>query len=187
MSDGTMVSEDELARRVRAALEQEPGRMTGQLARQFEVPEARIIRALPGERVRELDVDRWEELFRAFEEVGLLHVIVSSGAVTMERFGRFGNFSRTGPFFNVQTSSLDLHIRPERLGACFAVEKPSHTDERRTYSFQFFDTEGHAAIKVFFNFGESARRERLERFQALRRKFARTELPSDKQHEEESA
>ena len=79
------------------------------------------------------------ELVRAFETLGDVHVIVTNGSVTLESFGRFGNFSSFGEsdhrYFNVQTKSLDMHIRPATIAAVFAVEKPGHMDGVRTLSF----------------------------------------------------
>ena len=98
--------------------------MTLQLARQLGVPEVEVIRAMPDGRAVELDVGRWEELLRSFEELGKVHVIVSNGCVTSEATGQFGGFSTWGEFFNVQSESLDMHIRWERLAAVFAVVKP---------------------------------------------------------------
>jgi putative heme degradation protein len=104
-----------------------------------------------------LDVSSWEQLLRAFESLGNVHVIVTNGAVTLESFGQFGNFSTFGGgderYFNVQTKSLDMHIRPTALAAVFAVEKPGHMDGVNTLSFQFFDHNGASAFKVFLTFG----------------------------------
>src|SRR5205823_2935524 len=119
-------------------------------------------------------------LFRALEELGDVHVIVSNGAATLEAVGRFGGFSTTGEFFNVQTKSLDMHVRYRQLAAIFAVEKPSHMDaaapaDRRamTLSFQFFDGAGAAALKVFVHFAGTPRPERAARFAELRERFRR--------------
>jgi putative hemin transport protein len=157
--------------RIEDALRAAPAQMTLVLARQLGVPEVEIVRALPADRAVELDIDRWEELFRAFQDRGDLHVIVSNGAVTCEVVGRFGGFSIWGEFFNVQTPSLDLHIRSAQLAAVFAVEKPSHVSGLNTQSFQFFDREGAAALKVFFNFGGEATPEQVAEFDRLRQEF----------------
>ena len=85
--------------------------MTLQLARDLGVPEVEVVRAFPTDRVMELDIARWEELLRSLEALGSLRVLVSNGAATIEVDGQFGGFSRAGEFFNVQTESLDLHIR----------------------------------------------------------------------------
>ena len=120
----------------------------------------------------ELDVSRWEELIGAFERLGDVHVIVSNGSVTCEVVGRFGGFSTVGEFFNVQSGTLDMHIRHGRLGAAFAVEKPGHTDGVKTLSFQFFDRDGASAFKVFVSFGGTpAAPERAALFAGIRDQF----------------
>ena len=157
--------------RVRAALADEPNAMTMQLARRLGVPDAEVVRALPEGRAAELDPARWEELIRAFEPLGKLHVIVSNAGATCEVVGQFGNFSTWGEFFNVQGPSLDMHLRHEQLGSVFAVEKPSHMDGVPTLSFQFYDRRGDSAFKVFLNFGGKPTAERAARFRELRERF----------------
>jgi len=100
-----------------------------------------------------------------------VHVIVSNAAATLEAIGQFGNFSKTGQFFNVQTQSLDMHLRWQEIGAIFAVEKPGHLDGNKTFSFQFFDRGGHSAFKVFLNFGSRIPPEKAERFVQVRDAF----------------
>ena len=112
--------------RIRAAVERNPRKMTLQLARDLGVPEVEVIRAFPADRVTELDINRWEELLRRLESLGPVRVLVSNGATTIEADGQFGGFSTTGEFFNVQTDTLDMHIRYQQLAALFAVEKPGH-------------------------------------------------------------
>ena len=164
------------AARIRAALERNPRKMTVQLARELGVPEVEVIRAMPAGTVTELDVSRWEELLRATEDLGDVHVIVTNGSVTLEAFGRFGNFSTFGEgegrYFNVQTKSLDMHLRPATLGAIFAVEKPGHMDGVNTLSFQFYGHDGASAFKVFLTFGGSEPpAEKRRAFDALRDRF----------------
>lgn len=156
---------------IRAALAADPMEMTLQLSKRFGVPEVEIIRELPDGRAVELDVSRWQELFTAFEELGDVHVIVSNAVTTCEVVGSFGGFSTWGEFFNVQSGSLDLHIRFARLGSAWAVEKPSHMDGGRTLSVQFYDADGHAALKVFVNFSGKPTPRRLEQFEAIRGRF----------------
>src|SRR5947209_182822 len=161
-----------LTERVRATLADNPGAMTLQLARDFGVPEADILRCLPAERVAELDLGRWQELLERLPALGQVHVIVSNGAATLESVGTFGNFSTWGEFFNVQTKSLDMHIRFNNLGAIFAVEKPSHMTGINTLSIQFYDRAGAAAFKVFLTFGsKAATAEQTELFARLRDDF----------------
>jgi len=160
--------------RIRAALQENPGRMTMQLARDLGVPEVEVLRAMPEDRASELDPARWEELIRGFESLGAMHVIVSNGGATLESVGWFGNFSTWNEFFNVQTDTLDMHIRWPELAAVFAVEKPSHMSDINTYSFQFYDRQGNAAFKAFLSFGK-APPERVARFAELRKEFRKGE------------
>jgi len=125
--------------RIQAAIRENPNQMTMLLAKQFGVPEVEVVRAFPDDRAVELHAERWEELIRRLEAFGKVHVIVSNGGATLEANGQFGNLSTTGDFFNVQTSSLDMHIRWREIGAVFAVEKPGHLDGKKALSFQFFD------------------------------------------------
>jgi putative hemin transport protein len=161
----------ETRERIQAAIRENPNQMTMLLARKFGVPEVEILRAFPDDRAIELAPERWEALIRGLEEFGRVHVIVSNGAATLEASGQFGNFSKTGQFFNVQTQSLDMHLRWQEIGAVFAVEKPGHLDGNKTFSFQFFDRCGHSAFKVFLNFGNSIRPEKAERFIQIRDAF----------------
>lgn len=159
--------------RIRAAVEKNPRKMTLQLARDLGVPEVEVIRAFPVDRVIELDIARWEELLRSFEALGVVRVLASNGAATIEVDGQFGGFSTAGEFFNVQTDTLDMHIRWRELAVAFAVEKPGHMDGVATLSFQFFDQSGAAAFKVFLNFGGPISPERQSLFLELRVKFKR--------------
>ena len=156
---------------MQAAIRENPNQMTMLLARQLGVPEVEIVRAFPDGRAVELDPERWEELIRNLEAFGKVHVIVSNGGATLEANGQFGNFSTTGEFFNVQTKSLDMHIRWREIGAVFAVEKPGHLDGKKTLSFQFFDRVGHSAFKVFVSFGGTIPPEKVERFLQVRESF----------------
>lgn len=78
-----------------------------------------------------------------------MRVFVRSRAAVIESVGVFGGFSETGPFFNVQTDTLDMHILFEEIGAIYAVEKQGHDSNFATHSFQFFDHQGDAAFKAF--------------------------------------
>src|ERR1700722_17581728 len=158
----------EVTDRIRAAVVNNPRKMTLQLARDLGVPEVEVIRAFSADRVMELDMARWEELLQSLEAFGSVRVLVSNSAATIEVDGQFGGFSTTGEFFNVQTDSLDMHIRWQQLAAVFAVEKPGHMDGTATRSFQFFDQSGAAAFKVFLNFGGPIPPEREAKFVELR-------------------
>ena len=165
-------SDTTLRDRVRAAFEQNPRAMTPFLAQQLGVTECEVLRCLPEGRAVKLEPAKLRELIEAFEPLGKVHVIVNNGAVVLEAVGAFGGFSLTGPFLNVQTDTLDMHISHAKLAAAFAVIKPGHMDGVETLSFQFFAPEGNSAFKVFLTFGGSAPEpERRKQFDEIRARF----------------
>jgi putative hemin transport protein len=133
-----------------------PRAMTMVAARELGISEAEVMRNLPSDRVTELAAPRFVEMMDRLADYEKVHVIVSNGATTIESFGKFGNFSTYGPFFNVQSKSLDMHIRQDAIDAVFAVEKPGHLDGVVTLSIQFYDRQGSSAFKVFLTFGATA-------------------------------
>jgi putative heme iron utilization protein len=157
---------------IRHAFNQDRSQMTLMLAHQLQIPEVEIIRALEGDTARELNFSRWEELIRAFEELGEVTVIVSNGATTIESFGQFGGFNNAHGFLNVRSKSLDMHIRGWELDSVLAFRKPSHLDKHESLSFQFFDRRGNAAFKVFLNFGgKEPAPELVEKYNEFIQKF----------------
>ncbi len=172
----TLAAKSELSaervQQIREAFNVNRSKMTVVLARELGVPEAEVIRALPDGLSVELDITKWEDILRSFEALASVHVIATNAACTLEVFGQFGNFSLTGPYFNVQTKSLDMHIRHGGLRAVFAVKKPGHMDGVNTLSFQFFDERGSSAFKVFLTFGGDAPPpEKVAQFEAIRDRF----------------
>lgn len=149
----TETTEAERLTAIREAFNRDRSQMTLMLAYKLQIPEVEILRALEGDIAHELDASRWEEIIRAFEELGNVHVIVSNGATTIEVQGQFGKFTNSDGFLNVRTKSLDMHIRSWELASVFAFRKHSHFDGHESLSFQFFDQRGNAAFKVFLNFG----------------------------------
>ncbi len=109
---------------IREAVAKNPRKLTLQLARELGVPEVEVVRSLADGRAVELSVRRWEDLLRSLEALGGVRLLVSNGATTLEVDGQFGGFGTTGEYFNVQTASLDMHIRWQELAAAFAVAKP---------------------------------------------------------------
>ena len=147
------LTQDERLQAIRDAFNSDRSQMILMLAHKLRVSEVEILRVLEGDTARELDFSCWEELIRAFEALGNVHIIVSNGATTIEVFGQFGKFTNADGFLNVRTKSLDMHIRSWELDSVFAFRKPSHLDGHESLSFQFFDKRGSAAFKVFLNFG----------------------------------
>jgi putative heme iron utilization protein len=129
----------ERAAATRAELAARPDAMTRELARTHGVPKYTMRALLEPPRVIALDHLRWEALLRGLAALGDVRVLVSNGGVTLESHGMLGGFSRTGPYFNVQTSSIDLHVRWEQIAGILAVEKPSHQPGHPTASVNSFE------------------------------------------------
>jgi putative hemin transport protein len=127
-------------------------RMTMLAARKFNVPEQTVIEVLrrqPEWPIARLREGVFRDLMDALPSLGLMRVFVRSHAAVIESVGTFGGYSETGPFFNVQTESLDMHILHAEIGAIYAIQKQGHDTEIATHSFQLFDHSGEAAFKAF--------------------------------------
>ncbi len=135
---------------VRLWFREDPSRMTMMASRKFNLPEADVVATLMGEwPIIRLRDGAFLELMEALPSLGLMRVFVRSSAAVIEAVGTFGGYSESGPFFNVQTESLDMHIFPAEIASIYAVEKRGHDSDFVTHSFQFFDRKGDAAFKAF--------------------------------------
>ncbi len=143
-------ADDALVGSIRAYFDVDRSRMTMMAARKFAVPEQAVVEALVGHwPIVRLRDGAFGELMNALPDLGTMRVFVRSKAAIIESVGQFGGYSETGPFFNVQTDTLDMHIFPAEIHAIYAVEKWGHDTETATHSFQFFDRAGDAAFKAF--------------------------------------
>lgn len=146
----TATTTADLRDKVRQMVEENPGEMTPVMAAKLGVTELELFRLLPSDKCTELVAGpRAIELVKRLESLGKVHVIASNEGCVLEAYGHFGKFSVTGPFLNVQTADLDMHIRHPMLEAAFALLKPSHQDGQPTYSIQFFGPSGKSVFKVF--------------------------------------
>jgi putative hemin transport protein len=140
----------EVAEQIREWFRADPSRMSMMAARKFSVPEERVVETLVGQwPIIRLRDGAFRDLMAALPELGLMRVFVRSRATVIEAVGVFGGYSESGPFFNVQTDTLDMHILHAEIGAIYAVEKRGHDSNLATHSFQFFDLAGDAAFKAF--------------------------------------
>jgi putative heme iron utilization protein len=146
-----------LAEKVRRHVAENPRAMTLELARRLGVPELEIIRAQLPECGRELNAARFAEIVERLAGLGRCQVIVSNSGCTMESFGVFGGVSSTGPFLNVQTEGLDMHIRKDAIRAAVCFDKPGHLDGVLRHSVQFYGADGAAVFKAFVQPGADGR------------------------------
>jgi putative hemin transport protein len=159
---------------IRAYFKDDPSRMTMMAARKFAVPEQVVVDALVGQwPIVRLRDGSFRDLMEALPSLGLMRVFVRSRAAVIESVGVFGGFSETGPFFNVQTDTLDMHILQDEIGPIYSVKKVGHDSDFVTHSFQFFDNAGDAAFKAFlWEDFPKVPPARVEAFEDLTRRFS---------------
>ena len=158
---------------IRAYFREDPSRMTMMAARKFEVSERDVVGALVGQWpiVRRRD-GCFRELMDELPSLETMRVFVRSRVAVIESVGVFGGYSETGPFFNVQTETLDMHIFPAEVASIYAVRKIGHDSDYVTHSFQFFDHDGNAGFKAFLwqDFPKVPAR-LVEAFEAMSKRF----------------
>ena len=163
-----------IAEAVRGYFRDDRSRMTMMAARKFKVPERAVVDALVGQwPIVRLRDGAFRPLIDELPTLGLMRVFVRSRAAVIESVGVFGGISETGPFLNVQTDTLDMHILHDEIAAVYAVEKVGHDSTFTTHSFQFFDKAGDAAFKAFLweDFPDVPAA-RVADFHALTKRFA---------------
>jgi putative hemin transport protein len=139
-----------VAESIRDYFRDDRSRMTMMAARKFSVPEQAVVETLRGEwPIVRLRDGVFRDLMEALPTLGLMRVFVRSRAAVIESVGTFGGFSESGPFYNVQTDTLDMHILHAEIATIYAVHKVGHDTDFVTHSFQFFDRQGDAAFKAF--------------------------------------
>ncbi|CAN5752517.1 hypothetical protein BH23PLA1_BH23PLA1_05300 [soil metagenome] len=155
----------------------DPSRMTMMAARKFEVPEQEVVEALVGHwPITRLRPGTFPAILEDFQALGPMRVFVRSKAAIMEAVGQFGGLSESGPFLNVQTETLDMHILKDQVARAYAIEKIGHDSTINTYSFQFFDPDGNAAFKAFLWDGyPDLPAPLIEQFHTLARAYRQTE------------
>jgi putative hemin transport protein len=168
------IPELDRAEAVRLWFREDPSRMTMMAARKFGLSEQAIVDSLVGQwPITRLRDGAFLELMEALPTLGTMRVFVRSKAAIIESVGVFGGYSETGPFFNVQTDTLDMHIFPAEIASIYSVEKRGHDSDFVTHSFQFFDRTGDAGFKAFLwdNYPEVPTA-RIESFHELARRLA---------------
>jgi len=174
METGPSVLDQERAEAVRLWFREDPSRMTMMASRKFGLPEQAVVDSLVGQwPITRLRAGTFSDLMEALPTLGTMRVFVRSKAAIIEAVGTFGGYSETGPFFNVQTDTLDMHIFPAEIASIYAVEKRGHDSDFVTHSFQFFDRQGDAGFKAFLweNYPQVPA-SRIETFRELSRRLA---------------
>ncbi len=163
-----------VAESIRSYFREDPSRMTMMAAKKFSVSERDVVDALVGQwPIVRLRDGCFRDLMEELPGLGLMRVFVRSRVAVIESVGVFGGFSETGPFFNVQTDTLDMHIFPAEVASIYSVRKVGHDSDYVTHSFQVFDHEGNAGFKAFlWEDFPKVPKARVEAFEEMTRRFA---------------
>lgn len=135
-----------LREKVAAKLAANPGLKTGMLADSLGVPEADVLRAMPDGHAHELQVADMDRFIEGLAALGRIYFVTRNEGCVTEIKERFGGFSRSGPFLNVDGEALHLHLRTDRIAAVFHVTPETPTPMP---SLQFFADSGAMVFKVF--------------------------------------
>ncbi len=140
----------DLKEKVARKLEANPRIKTAMLADAIGVPEADVLAAMPEGYSTELDGAKVEEIIRSLEALETLYVVVRNAATVMEVKGKFSGFSHSGPFFNVASENLHMHLKLGKIQRVFAVHAPGREEGAAPMvSIQFFDDSGASCLKAF--------------------------------------
>ena len=159
----------EIQQAVRAAVEESPSIMLGELARTLDIPEGTVAQALPEAMRTFVPTACFDEIWEnmtGWEKV--IFIAQSPGAIVEVKgklpAGRYGH-----GFFNLMEKDNPLggHLRVDALGAICFLEKPFFGLE--SLSVQFYSTEGEQMFSVYAG---REKRELIpsvkERYKALR-------------------
>jgi putative heme iron utilization protein len=134
---------------VRADLGGDRGSSTAQAARRLGVPERAVVEALVGHwPVVRLRGGAAGALIEALPGLGPLRVSARSRGAVIEAVGTVVKVSENGPYLDLRTEALTLHVRRGDLASAYALEQTDGETGAATYSWQFFDRQGDAALKV---------------------------------------
>ena len=178
-----MAPSDGCRERVADYFRRKPAAMTLMAAQDLGVPELEVIRALESDGnggATELKPESLEAILQEMAGWGHCHVIVSNRGATLEAYGELGGFSRSGPFLNVETKTLAMHLRPAALAAIFCVDKRGHMDGQPIHTVQCYDAEGGSILKVvMMRHGETKRyaSEQDAAYEAFRERHRKTPSP----------
>ncbi|MEF2146363.1 MAG: heme utilization cystosolic carrier protein HutX [Desulfovibrionaceae bacterium] len=169
MHDNTLLKTE-----IQARIIKNPSEHTMNLAEEFGVSEAEVVRCLPDEMRTEAPASDFETLWNTMTKWDKVTFICRNAGAVVEVVGKLpqGNFGHG--FFNLndKDSALRGHLFADRVGSIWLVSKPFFTME--SHSVQFFDIDGNAMFSVYL--GRDAKRQILESvrtdFLALRERYA---------------
>jgi len=140
---------DALSERLRSYLTSHPEAQIAGVAKEFHVTEGKVLAAVEGElstRLKEF------ELFELAEEMaswGRVRLVVRNGVAVSEMLGSLEGVRLSQGWLTVENDHFHLHLKADEIKEVYLLSKKGHRRERASYSVQFLDRSGAAALKVF--------------------------------------
>ncbi len=158
---------------VKEAIEKDPSKATGAMAKELGVSEKEVISCLSDEMVKEVPIDKFEEIIEEVSKLGQLTLIVQNESTIFQVRTLFPLGSYGHGYYNLLSKETPIggHIKDEELSAIFLVSKPFMGIE--THSIQFFNHNGNAMFKLFLGRDENRQiiPEQMEKFISLKNRF----------------
>lgn len=133
---------------IRKKLQENPGVVLESVAAQHQLSLAEVIEFLPQEMWQKASGSRFVGIMQALPALGNVTLVMNTPDVILEFSGTIPNGSYRNGFYNLAyTSPLHGHLRADRCGAIYLLERPFM--QKQTVSLQFMNIFGAAMFKIF--------------------------------------
>ncbi len=154
--------------RIGAALQENPGAVLDELAREHGVTTRDIVSLLPASEAVSVDGERFEDIMREMTAWGELTLLVNTGDVILEAKGDLPKGSMGQGYYNLHGKPIGGHLKASNCDLIAFVSRKLFSSD--THSVQFYNRQGDCMFKVYL--GRDAKRqlipEQVERFKAFR-------------------
>ncbi|MCD8553499.1 heme utilization cystosolic carrier protein HutX [Seleniivibrio sp.] len=157
---------------IKQYLEEKKGVATVMAARELNVPEREVVRALD-EQSFEVGISKFGEIMDDISEWGGILMIVTNNSVICEVSGELpkGKFSHGMFNLHSDTSPIGGHLMADKFDSIHFVSRPFMGKE--SLSVQVYDIDGNAAFKIHVGRDEKheLKQDQVERFHALKKRM----------------
>lgn len=167
-----MTPNNEVIDRIRQALEENPGAVLEDLAKQHGVTTKEVLAVLPASQAISVAGERFEEIMREMTTWGELTLVVNTGDLILEARGHLPEGSMGQGYYNLHGKPIGGHLKADNCGLIAFVSRKLFASD--THSVQFYNRQGDCMFKIYL--GRDAERqlipEQVERFRAFRDRIA---------------
>lgn len=144
-----MTQDQPVAQNIRRHIEEKPGAMTVELARELGVPEVEVIRNLPEGMSAEAPADHFESIWNRLTKWEKATFICVAPGCVIEVSGPLPKGGMGHGMFNIRQTGTPLggHLMVDDLESIWLVSRPFFGKE--SHSVQFFSNDGNAMFSVY--------------------------------------